>query len=346
MSATVEHGQATKVRGDPDHPFTKGGLCVKVNDYTNRVYSADRVLYPLRRIGAKGEGRFEQISWDAALDEIATRLQSIIDRDGGQAILPYSYLGTEGILNGLTVGDPFFHGLGATVSERTFCDSAACTAYAMTIGVTAGLDPESFVHSRYIVLWACNVRSTNLHMWPFIKEAQQRGAKVVVIDPMRHRTAADADWHIPIRPGTDGALALAMMNVIVNQRTRRHELRAELHRRLRGAGGAGPASTRRSGHRRSPASRSRTSSRWRPSTPRRRRRRSASVSPSNATPAAVRRSDRSPACRPSSAPGATSVAACCSSRCGPSRSTGEPSTPPTRSGPAAVWSTSSSSDRP
>ena len=217
MLVTVEDGKATKVRGDPDHPFTKGGLCVKVNDYTNRVYSPDRVLHPLRRVGAKGEGRFEQVSWDVALDEIATRLGSITETYGGQAILPYSYLGTEGILNGLTVGDPFFHALGATVSERTFCDSAACTAYAMTIGVTAGLDPESFVHSRYIVLWACNVRSTNLHMWPFIKEAQDRGAKVVVIDPMRHRTAADADWHIPIRPGTDGALALAMMNVIIGR---------------------------------------------------------------------------------------------------------------------------------
>lgn len=217
MLITVENGKATKVRGDPDHPFTRGGLCVKVNDYTNHAYSPDRVLYPLRRAGAKGEGRFQRITWDEALDEIATRFGSIIDEYGGQAILPYSYLGTEGILNGLTVGDPFFHALGATVSERTFCDSGSCTAYAMTIGATAGVDPESFVHSRYIVLWACNVRSTNLHMWPFIKEAQDRGAKVVVIDPLRHRTAQAADWYIPIRPGTDGALALSMMHVIINE---------------------------------------------------------------------------------------------------------------------------------
>jgi anaerobic selenocysteine-containing dehydrogenase len=215
MLVTVENGKATKVRGDPDHPFTQGGLCVKVNDYTNHTYSPNRVLYPLRRVGRKGEGQFERITWDDALDEIATRFQAIIDEYGGQAVLPYSYLGTEGILNGLTVGDPFFHRLGATVSERTFCDSSACTAYFMTLGPTAGLDPESFVHSRYILLWACNIRSTNLHMWPFIKEAQERGAKVVAIDPLRHRTAQSADWYIPIRPGTDAALALGMMHVII-----------------------------------------------------------------------------------------------------------------------------------
>jgi anaerobic selenocysteine-containing dehydrogenase len=217
MLVTVENGKATKVRGDPDHSFTRGGLCVKVNDYPNHTYNPDRVLYPLRRVGAKGEGRFERISWDDALYEIAGRFQTIIERYGSEAILPYSYLGTLGMLNGLTVGDPFFHALGATISERTFCGSASSTAYFMTVGVTGGVDPESFVHSRYIVLWACNVRSTNLHLWPFIKEAQERGAKVVVIDPLRHRTAQAADWYIPIRPGTDGALALAMMHVIINE---------------------------------------------------------------------------------------------------------------------------------
>ena len=132
-------------------------------------------------------------------------------RDGAGA--PVSYLGTEGILNGLNVGDPFFNKLGATIAERTCCDSGACTAYTMTIGATAGVDPESLAHSRYILIWACNMISTNLHLWPFVAEAQRRGAKVVVIDPVRHRTAAHADWYIPIRPGTDGALALALMNV-------------------------------------------------------------------------------------------------------------------------------------
>jgi anaerobic selenocysteine-containing dehydrogenase len=215
MLVTVQDGVATGVRGDPEHPFTRGGLCVKVHDYERRVYSPDRVLHPLRRVGPKGEGRFERIGWDEAVEEICERLRSVKAQYGGQAILPYSYLGTEGLLNGLSVGDPFFHRLGASVSERTFCDSGSCTAYFMTIGPTAGMDPESFVHSRFILLWACNVQSTNLHMWPFIREAQRRGAKVVVIDPVRTRTAAQADWYIPIRPGTDAALALGLMHVII-----------------------------------------------------------------------------------------------------------------------------------
>lgn len=215
MLVTVEGGRATGLRGDPDHPFTRGALCVKVDDYLDRVYSADRVLYPLRRTGAKGSGRFERITWDRALDEIATRFKQVIAAHGPQAILPYSYLGTEGILNGLNVGDPFFNKLGASISERTFCDSGSCTAYFMTIGPTPGTEPETFVHSKYIVLWACNVISTNIHLWPIISEARRRGAKVVVIDPVRTRTAQQADWHIPIRPGTDGALALGMMHVII-----------------------------------------------------------------------------------------------------------------------------------
>ncbi len=215
MLVTVEDGKAVKVKGDPDHPFTNGGLCVKVNNYLDRVYDAGRVLYPLRRTGPKGSGRFERITWDEAVDEIATRFRAIADEHGPEAIMPVSYLGTQGILNGLNVGDPFFAKLGATISERTYCDSGSCTAYAMTIGDTAGVDPESLVHSRFILVWACNVMSTNLHLWPFIAEARKRGAKVVVVDPVRTRTAAAADQHIALRPGTDGALALAMANVII-----------------------------------------------------------------------------------------------------------------------------------
>src|SRR6201996_5420707 len=217
MLVTVQDGRATEVRGDPEHPFTRGGLCVKVNNYQEKVYSPDRVLYPLRRSGPKGSGEFERISWDEALDEIAARFTATMADHGPESIMPVSYLGTQGILNGLNVGDPFFNALGATITERTYCDSGACTAYTMTIGATAGVDPESLVHSRYIIIWACNMISTNLHLWPFVAEAQRRGAKVVVIDPMRHRTAARADWYIPIKPGTDGALALAMMNVIIGE---------------------------------------------------------------------------------------------------------------------------------
>jgi anaerobic selenocysteine-containing dehydrogenase len=215
MLVQVVDGRAVEVRGDRDHPFTRGALCVKLNNFVDTVYSPGRVLYPMRRTGPKGSGSFERITWDAALDEIAARFTDVADTYGAEAILPVSYLGTQGILNGLNVGDAFFNRLGATVSERTYCDSGACTAYAMTIGATAGVDPESLVHSRYIVIWACNVLSTNLHLWPFIAEAQRRGAKVVVIDPVRNRTAKHADWYIPIRPGTDGALALALMHVII-----------------------------------------------------------------------------------------------------------------------------------
>ena len=214
---TVEDGKAIAVRGNPDHPFTRGRLCVKVNNYEERVYSDKRLLYPLRRVGPKGSNQFQRISWDEAVETIARRWKSIIATDGAQAILPYSYLGTQGIINGLNVGDPLFNKLGATVSERTFCDSGSCTAYMMTIGPTPGVDPESFVHSKYILLWACNTLGTNSHHWPFIEQAKKAGAKLVVIDPVRTRTARLADWHIPIRPGTDAALALAMIHVIIKE---------------------------------------------------------------------------------------------------------------------------------
>jgi anaerobic selenocysteine-containing dehydrogenase len=217
MLVEVEDGRVLGVRGDPRHPFTAGSLCPKVHDYEQRVYHPDRVLEPLRRVGRKGEGCFEPISWDQALDEIADRFGAIAASDGPEAILPCSFLGNQGVLNGIAAGDPFFHRLGASVCERTFCDSGASTAFIMTLGHTTGMDPESFVHSRYIVLWACNLQATNLHMWKFVRKAQRSGAKLVVIDPQRTQTAARADWHIPIRPGSDGALALGMINVIIEE---------------------------------------------------------------------------------------------------------------------------------
>ena len=181
--------------------------------------------------------------------------------------MPVSYLGTQGILNGLSVGDAFFNRLGATITERTYCDSGSCTAYVATIGATAGVDPESLVHSRYIIIWASNTISTNLHLWPVIAEAQKRGAKVVCIDPVRHRTAQRADWHIPIRPGTDGALALAMMNVIISEGLHDEDYVRDHTVGLRRARRAGRSSTPRSGRRRRPASRPRTSARSPASTP-------------------------------------------------------------------------------
>lgn len=217
LLVTVREGRAVAVRGNPEHPLTRGGLCVKVNNYPERVYSPDRVLHPLRRVGPKGEGRFERISWEAALEEIRARWQGIIADWGPTAILPYSYLGTQGILNGMAVGDAFFNRLGASISERTFCGSGATTAWLMTVGPTPGIDPESFVHSRFILLWACNTISTNLHHWPVIAEARRRGATVVVIDPVKSRTAKAADWHVAPRPGTDGVLALGLIQVIVTE---------------------------------------------------------------------------------------------------------------------------------
>ena len=215
MIVTVDKEKIIEVRGNPDHPYTDGRLCVKINHYEERVHSADRVMFPLKRSGPKGSGQFERISWDQAIKEISDRWKTIIAQSGATAILPYSYLGTQGILNGLNVGDPFFNKLGATISERTFCDSGASTAYMMTVGPTPGTDPESFAHSKYIILWACNTVSTNLHHWPFIDEAKKRGAKVIVIDPVKTRTSRHADWHIQIRPGTDTALAMGMINVVI-----------------------------------------------------------------------------------------------------------------------------------
>jgi anaerobic selenocysteine-containing dehydrogenase len=215
MLVTVENDRVVKVRGNPDHPFTDGRLCVKVNHYEERVHHPDRVLHPLKRSGPKGSGQFTRTTWAEALDTIASRWKQIVAKHGPTAILPYSYLGNEGILNGMNVGDPFFNKLGATVTERTYCDSGACTGYIMTVGPSPGTDPESFVHSRYIILWACNTISTNLHHWPFIAQAQKRGAKIVVVDPVRTRTARQADWHLAIKPGTDGALAMAMINVVI-----------------------------------------------------------------------------------------------------------------------------------
>jgi anaerobic selenocysteine-containing dehydrogenase len=215
MIVSVENDRILEVRGNPEHPYTDGRLCVKINHYEERVHSPDRVMHPLKRKGPKGSGQFERITWDQAIKEISERWKAIIAKSGPTAILPYSYLGTQGILNGLNVGDPFFNKLGATVSERTFCDSGASTAYMMTVGPTPGTDPESFAHSKYIILWACNTVSTNLHHWPFIDEAKKRGAKVIVIDPVKTRTSRHADWHIQIRPGTDTALAMGMINVVI-----------------------------------------------------------------------------------------------------------------------------------
>jgi anaerobic selenocysteine-containing dehydrogenase len=213
----VKGDKLVNVVGDPDHPMTRGGLCAKLHDFANHHYNPDRVLYPLRRVGPKGSGEFTRISWDDALEEIKTRWTSVIDTYGSQAIMPHCYLGHQGTLNGLTSGDAFFNRLGSTVAEKSYCESGSSTAWLMTVGPTGGLDVESMAYSKYIIVWAMNMTSTNLHGWPFVLEARRKGAKIVVIDPVRNRTAKQADWHIPLRPGTDGALAIGMINVIISE---------------------------------------------------------------------------------------------------------------------------------
>ena len=217
MIYEVEDGRLVEVRGNKEHPMTRGGLCVKLKDYHDHHYNPNRVLYPLRRVGPKALRQFTRTTWDEAIAEIVSRWKDIIARYGSQAIMPYSYLGNEGLVQGLSAGDAFFNKLGSTVNEKTFCASGSSTAWLLTVGPTGGVDPESFVHSRYIVIWACNSISTNLHHWPFVLEAQKKGAKVVVIDSYRSRTAKAADWHIMPKPGTDGALAMGIIAEIIRQ---------------------------------------------------------------------------------------------------------------------------------
>jgi anaerobic selenocysteine-containing dehydrogenase len=214
MTVDVENGKAVAIGGDPDHRFTRGFLCAKVNQYLDRVYSPDRVLHPLRRVGAKGEGRFARISWDEALDEIAQRFRRIAGEHGAQAILPYSYAGNMGLLSYGSMDRRFFHALGASLLERTICASAGAAGMKATLGRSMGFDPEAVVHARFIVAWGANIVSSNVHLWPLIEEARGRGAKLVVVDPYRSRTAEKADQHLALLPGTDGALALGVMHVV------------------------------------------------------------------------------------------------------------------------------------
>jgi anaerobic selenocysteine-containing dehydrogenase len=211
----VRDGTAVALSGDPAHPFTRGTLCAKVNHYLERVYHPDRVLHPLKRVGAKGEGRFERVSWEAALSDIASRWQAIAAESGAEAILPHSSAGTQGLIQTSSIDQRLFGSMGCSGLDRKICGAVAAAGLSSTIGTGTGIDPEDVVHSRYIVLWGTNTIVTNLHFWPLVHDAQRRGAKVVVVDPIRTRTAESADWHVQLKPGTDGALALAMMHVIV-----------------------------------------------------------------------------------------------------------------------------------
>jgi anaerobic selenocysteine-containing dehydrogenase len=212
---TVKDGRAVKMTGDSDHPFTRGFLCAKVNRYVERTHHRDRLLHPLRRTGSKGSGSFEQISWDDALGEIAERLGAIArSSDGPQAILPYSYAGTMGMIQGSSMDRRFFHALGASKLNRTICSEAGKVAMQMTLGASIGADAEGIPESDLVLLWGTNTLTSNPHLWPFVLQARERGARVLAIDPIRTRTAAQCDEWLPIRPGTDAALALAIMHVL------------------------------------------------------------------------------------------------------------------------------------
>ena len=219
---TVEDGRATRIQGDPSHPVTRGFLCAKVSKYLDRVYSPGRVLHPMRRVVPKGEGHkdasdFQRITWDEALSEIATRFKTVAAEFGAEAILPYSYGGTLATLSGSSMDRRFFHRLGASQLERTICSTAGEAGLKSVTGVKLGTEPEQFRHSRYIIAWGANIHGNNVHLWPFIEEARRAGAKLVVIDPYKTRTAKCADWYLPINPGTDAALALGMMHVIIGE---------------------------------------------------------------------------------------------------------------------------------
>jgi anaerobic selenocysteine-containing dehydrogenase len=217
LSVTVEDGHAIKLRGDAAHPVTRGFLCGKVAQYLDRQYSPSRLLYPQRRIGKKGEGKFERIGWDEALDTIASGLAETAREFGPESVLPYSYAGTMGLLNGYGMASRFFHRLGASRLDRTICSAAGVAGLTEALGVRLGTEPEQFRHSRLILAWGANILGTNVHLWPFIMEARRNGAKLYTIDPRRNRTAAASDKHFFINPGSDTALALAVMHVIVGE---------------------------------------------------------------------------------------------------------------------------------
>jgi anaerobic selenocysteine-containing dehydrogenase len=213
---TVEDGVATEVKGDPGHPTTAGVLCTKVARYAERTYHPERLLHPMRRVGKKGEGKFERISWDQALDEIAGRLGEIAAR-APQAILPYSYCGTMGLVQGESMSSRFFNQLGASQLDRTICAMAGFVGYKYTIGATIGTDLEQFQNSKLLIIWGGNPIASNLHFWTRAQEAKRRGAKLIAIDPYRSLTAEKCHQHIALLPGTDSALALGMMHVLIRE---------------------------------------------------------------------------------------------------------------------------------
>ena len=216
LLVTVEDGVATAVKGDPDHPTTAGVLCTKVSRYTERTYHEDRLLHPLKRVGKKGEGKFERISWEEALDTIAAKLKPIAER-APEAILPYSYCGTMGLIQGESMSSRFFNKIGASLLDRTICATAGFTGYKYTIGGSIGTDMEQFQNAKLLIIWGGNPIASNLHFWMRAQEAKRNGARLIAIDPYRSLTAEKCHQHIALLPGTDAALALGLMHVLIKE---------------------------------------------------------------------------------------------------------------------------------
>jgi len=216
MLVTVDDGVATKIKGDPNAPFTDGTLCTKVSHYLERTYSPDRLRYPMKRVGKKGEGKFRRIGWDEALDEIATRLKTLA-ADNPESILPCNYAGTMGMVQYSSMDRRFFYKLGASLLDRTLCSSAGKYGLKATLGGSVGMDPERFDEARLIILWGANPVVSNLHLWSRVQAAMRRGAKVIAIDPYRSLSAEKCTQHIALLPGTDGALALGVMHVLMRE---------------------------------------------------------------------------------------------------------------------------------
>lgn len=216
LLAKVENGKITKIKGDPEHPFTQGFICKKAGYFPEHVHNKDRILTPLKRTGSKGSGQFEQISWDEALDRITDSIKGVVESYGPESILPYLYAGHMGMIQ-RNAGKAFFHKLGASHLLGTICGPAATAGYEATLGTGPSTDIESTVDADLIIIWGGNTLTTNVHAWPFFTKARKKGARIVVIDPYRTRTAKEADSHLMLRPGTDAALALGMMQVLISE---------------------------------------------------------------------------------------------------------------------------------
>ncbi|MCO4850580.1 molybdopterin oxidoreductase family protein [Bacillus vallismortis] len=210
-------GKIVKVQGDPDHPVTAGNICNKVRNMTERIYDEKRLTTPLKRTGAKGQAIFEPISWEEAIDTITARWKQLIDEDGAESILPYSFYGNMGKLTAEGMDRRFFYRLGSSQLERTICSKAGSEGYKYTMGISAGTDPEETIHTKLFIFWGINAVSTNMHQITIAQKARKQGAKIVVIDVHKNQTGRLADWFIPIKPGTDSALALGIMHILFKE---------------------------------------------------------------------------------------------------------------------------------